>query len=737
MENPQQELHPGTVLHGDQYVYKIKKKLGQGAFGITYLATTEISGKFGRLPVKVALKEYFARDLNSRTPDGAVRESTSESLAGRYGRAFQREAVNLSHLEHPGIVSVLEAFAANNTWYYAMEYIEGGSLDEYIAGRGGLPEPEALAGIREIGAALEYMHNHKMLHLDLKPKNIMRCEDGRLVLIDFGLSKQYDANGEMESSTNIGLGTPGYAPLEQSQMGSGKFFSPALDVYALSATLYKMLTGKTPPTSSEVFNLGFPAKDLRDLNVSERTISSIEAGMTPQQRQRPQTVVEFLGLLDDQPAVGQQEDEDTVLVKKPSSSEPPSSVAAVTPASPQKSSSRSLWIVLASCVVVAALVLLLWPGKKKEPQSLPMQQVDTVFTEQPAQESAQPRQPATQKAVPEVPQTGSARINSTPSGAQIWLDGKNTGKVTPEILEDLKAGSHKLVLKLAGYEDKSSTLSVKADVRAESSQTLTQKPQPAPAPQSQSVAQTSPSPSRDSDAIVSRNGNRTTYTVNGVSFTMVSVAGGTFTMGATSEQVSDADADEKPSHDVTLNGFSIGQTEVTQGLWEAVMGSNPSSFKKGENYPVEQVSYWDCKSFISKLNSLTGKNFRLPTEAEWEYAARGGRHSQGYKYSGSNSPGSVAWYSDNSGKTTHPVATKAANELGLYDMSGNVWEWCNDWYGDYSAAEQTNPRGPGSGSYRVYRGGSWYSDAGNCRASYRRRSTPSRRSNILGFRLAL
>lgn len=318
MESTNQALRAGTILNGDQYTYRIERILGQGAFGITYLATTEIVGKFGRLPVKVALKEYFAKELNSRAEDGSVREASSESLAGRYGKAFQREALNLSHLEHPGIVSVLEAFAANNTWYYAMEYIEGGSLDEYIVRRGGLPEQEAVVAIREIGSALSFMHDHKMLHLDLKPKNIMRREDGRLVLIDFGLSKQYAADGEAESSTTIGLGTPGYAPLEQSQLGSGKFFSPSLDVYALAATLFKMLSGKTPPNSSEVFNLGFPEGNLRARGISENVIYAIEKGMAPQQIQRPQRVAEFLALLNGPVASTAEEvEEETTVISKP------------------------------------------------------------------------------------------------------------------------------------------------------------------------------------------------------------------------------------------------------------------------------------------------------------------------------------------------------------------------------------------------------------------------------------
>lgn len=225
-----------------------------------------------------------------------------------------------------------------------------------------------------------------------------------------------------------------------------------------------------------------------------------------------------------------------------------------------------------------------------------------------------------------------------------------------------------------------------------------------------------------------------TFTVNGVQFTMVAVEGGTFTMGATSEQGRDAWDDEKPAHKVTLSDYYIGQTEVTQALWKAVMGSNPSNHK-GDNLPVENVSWNDCQEFIQKLNQLMGKQFRLPTEAEWEYAARGGRKSRGYKYAGGNNIDSVAWYYDNSGYETHPVATKQANELGIYDMSGNVWEWCSDWYGDYQSSSQSDPQGPSSGFSRVRRGGGYYCFAAFCRVSFRDCGTPDY-FNSLGLRLS-
>ena len=236
---------------------------------------------------------------------------------------------------------------------------------------------------------------------------------------------------------------------------------------------------------------------------------------------------------------------------------------------------------------------------------------------------------------------------------------------------------------------------------------------------------------------------------------MVCVDGGTFTMGCSKSRDSDAFYVESPEHQVTLTTYSIGETEVTQELWEAVMGSNPSRFK-GAKHPVEQVSWNDCQDFIGKLNEKTGKTFRLPTEAEWEYASRGGNGSRGYKYSGSDRLDEVGWYWENSGDTrlsgtwdydkvtanhcqTHPVGQKASNELGLYDMSGNVWEWCSDWYGTdyYGSSLQSNPQGPGSGLGRVVRGGSWYILARSCRSSLRSFSAPGNGDDNLGLRLVL
>ena len=216
---------------------------------------------------------------------------------------------------------------------------------------------------------------------------------------------------------------------------------------------------------------------------------------------------------------------------------------------------------------------------------------------------------------------------------------------------------------------------------------------------------------------------------------MIHVLGGSFMMGCTPEQ-SDCSDNEYPEHEVTLSDFYIGKYPVTQGQWKAVMGENPSILK-GDDLPVENVSWNQAQEFIKKLNQNTGKNYRLPTEAEWEYAARGGSQSRGYKYSGGNDIGEVAWYEGNSGDKTHPVGTKKANELGIYDMNGNVFEWVNDRYESYNVSWNSNPEGAASGSSRVLRGGCYGIIAKVMRISYRISFNPGMRLGILGFRLAL
>lgn len=366
---------------------------------------------------------------------------------------------------------------------------------------------------------------------------------------------------------------------------------------------------------------------------------------------------------------------------------------------------------------------------------------------------------------------GVLSIMSAPGNAEVWLDGENIGQ-TPVYLPETLIGNHTLKLTKSGCADWTGNVNVAEGQIAEINATL-QSGAPVtftsnvasaqlyldgvllgPANGTYDVAFGShtamcrvPGKSDITKTInVSQSGgdrsvafapSRETITVNGVSFDMIMVEGGTFTMGATSEQGNDASDAEKPAHQVTLSDYYIGETEVTQALWQAVMGINPSNFK-GNSNPVESVSWNYCQEFIRKLNSLTGRTFRLPTEAEWEFAARGGNESKGYKYSGSNNIDAVAWYDYNSDSKTHAVKTKSPNELGIYDMTGNVLEWCQDWCEwSYSSNAQTNPKGPSSGSFRVLRGGSWNYKAWNCRVSHRIGCFPDYGYNYIGLRLVL
>lgn len=289
------QLQPGTVIHGTHNDYRIERVLGQGSFGITYVANVRLKGRLGAIEstATVAIKEFFLRDVSSR--NGLRVFSVSDStLCSDYRRDFLREAQNLSRLDNDHIVKVLETIEENDTVYYVMEYLSGGNLDQHILSHGKLSCREALDIAIQIGEALKCMHAQHMLHLDLKPLNVMRGEDGHIVLIDFGLSKCFGADGQPESSTRIGQGTTGYAPIEQHSFNKADGFMPTLDIYALGATLFKMLTGSVPPEASVVLNEGLPVDELSSAGVPPAIIALVERAMQPLRRMRHQTVGEFV-----------------------------------------------------------------------------------------------------------------------------------------------------------------------------------------------------------------------------------------------------------------------------------------------------------------------------------------------------------------------------------------------------------------------------------------------------------
>lgn len=640
-------LQPGSVLQGLKYKYIIDRVLGQGTFGITYLARTmvTVAGDLGQLrtEIQVAVKEFFMRDINER--DGnEVSQGSKGGLFVNYKRKFAREASNLGALRHNGIVNVLETFEANGTVYYSMEYCGGGSLDDLIARRGCLPEAEALGYVGQISKALTFMHKHHMLHLDLKPGNVMLRSNGDAVLIDFGLSKQYDENGEPESSTTIGGGTPGYAPIEQANYREGKIFQATMDVYALGATLFKMLTGQRPPVASDVL-IEFPEAALRVRGVSDKVIAAIRRAMEAKPSDRYQSVADFAAAL--MPNSNADDDEATII-KKHQEKNPKPPIPPVPPIPVNKEKTRksvAKWLLPVACALVGIVAGVLIVKSLVQRDSVDVAVAETTDMASAVDTFAVDSvayQPMDSLAVP---------VQSQEQEEEIVVPPKK-GNAIPEI-------------------------------------------------------------------------------------EMVYVAGGEFTMGATSQMSGRAWGDEYPAHQVTVSSFYISKYEVTQRLWKAVMGRNPSEHV-GDNLPVENVTWYDVQLFLQKLNSKTGKDYRLPTEAEWEYAARGGRMSRGYIFSGSDNLNDVGWYDGNCGGHTHAVGTKSPNELGLYDMTGNVVEWVQDRYAPYTEEAQVNPMVlTGSGNDRVIKGGSWSSVEKGCHVSFRYGETPSNGDNRQGFRIAL
>ena len=319
---------------------------------------------------------------------------------------------------------------------------------------------------------------------------------------------------------------------------------------------------------------------------------------------------------------------------------------------------------------------------------------------------------------------GNLSVNYKPFGADIYVDGKKLGQ-SPRVFNGLVVGNHQVEIRKAGYTTDSKSVTITEGQTASIAGTLDEE------------GKLDGNTNLVNQSSLTSNSNDISIPVkDGVSIEMVKVEAGTFMMGATPE-MKNVWNDDKPVHQVTLsNDYYIGKYEVTQALWKAVMGTNPSKFK-GDNLPVENVSWFDCQEFIGKLNSITGMSFRLPTEAEWEFAARGGEKSSGYQYSGSENLENVAWYVENSKDKTHSVGTKQANELGIYDMSGNVWEWCQDWYSNYQSASQIDPTGPMTGISRVYRGGCWVNGEMFCCLSNRVPKKPDVHLRTIGFRIVI
>ena len=654
-------------------IYRIDSYLSSGGFGNTYVATNiEFNEQY-------AIKEFFMkgvtqRDENNTTVSVSNTENRDSFLAQR--EKFKKEARRLRQLNNPHIVKVHDLFEENGTAYYVMDYVDGENLAESLK-RTGKPmtEQEVRDILPQILDALKAVHDAGMWHLDLKPANIMLDKSGQVKLIDFGASKQMDVQkGGATASTAISY-TNGYAPREQMEQNYEKF-GPWTDIYALGATLYNLLTNKRPPLPTDIDDDMSEDKHLAlpMHGVGDNMKRLVLWLMKTNRMQRPKKILEIEHYL---------KTKESEINKEP-----------VTDGSGSQQGTG-----------------------------------DDTIVEPPKYGPSIGKQPDPDSSNPSNPDDDNIK-DSTEKSNYLWV------KIV--LVVCLLLGGIWYFTNTnnntSGKKNNANTLSTTS---SRSSNIQTQ-----------------------------------TYMANGVQFKMVAVTGGTFLMGATSEQDPYAESDESPVHQVTLGDFNIGETEVTQELWQAVMGSNPSSFK-GSKLPVERVSWNDCQTFITKLNQLTGQTFRLPTEAEWEYAARGGTTTSLYNGENINIVGvynspnldPLAWYGGNCGQNytssagcdvsngydisgwfekqyndskggTHPVGRKQPNAYGLYDMLGNVWEWCQDWYGSYGSSSQTNPQGPSTGSFRVNRGGSWFSGAWDCRVSNRNLNAPTYASSHLGFRLA-
>ena len=705
------ELKTGASLQGGKY--KIEKVLGKGGFGITYLAYQQ------GLNRHVAVKEFFMSDYCNReetTCAVSIPSVGSREMVEKYKSKFVKEAQTIAELDNPHIVPIYDVFEENGTAYYVMKHIGGGSLSSLVKKGKAMPVDIALKYVRQVAEALAYCHERNIAHLDVKPGNIL-IQDGVAVLIDFGISKHYNEDGDQTSSTPIGI-SKGYAPLEQYKKGGVTTFSPVTDIYSLGAVLFRLVTGQTPPDADEVNEEGLPEFPS---DIPQYVQDAITAAMQPKKKDRPQSVDDLLAMLveptvedvdeDDSEDTEVEESEDTEVTDDVD----PSEVKTVVPRN-----KKLLYGVAGGLLAAVAVVLCILLGidnseKRKAAESDQTQYLSLISSADSLSrnESSLPEAMALydSAAVFETQYAGtrfSALFdqNALSSSSRVQSQIDSIAKVRQQETEE------KLRQELAAAEQ----------ARLEREQAEKERLER----------------ERKEREEAERKRRETGYSngilkVNGIEYPMVYVSGGSFMMGSDD---SEAYSDEKPVHRVTLSSYRIGKYEVTQELWEAVMGSNPSYFK-GSRRPVENVSWEDCQTFIRKLNSLTGQTFKLPTEAQWEFAARGGNSSRGYKYSGSNYIENVGCYYDNSGSTSHNVGTKSPNELGIYDMSGNVYEWCRDWKGTYSSSSQVDPEGPSTGSYRVYRGGSWCSFAGRCRVSNRIYYSPDNRYFDLGLRLCL
>ncbi len=808
-------LKPDYKLHW----YRVKTILGQGGFGITYLAHDF------NLDEDVAIKEYLPIEMAVRENDYSV-HPVSENHSKNYNWGLTRfieEARTLSKFKHPNIVRVRNVFEDNNTAYMVMEYERGQSLGDILKTRKTLEEAELLKILIPIIGGLELVHKAGFIHRDIKPDNIFIREDQSPVLLDFGSARQ--ALGGV-TKTLTSLVSPGYAPFEQYYSKSDEQ-GPWTDIYGLAATMYRAIVGRAPQdavdrskailqTNRDVFVL---LQEIAKGQYSERFLRAIDHGLNFKQAERPQTVAEWqreFEIPTEQPAALS---ESRIATRVATENRLPTKDAKLALASeqgahvderrsdndsdtgqkaaPELKTGGAFKKTLLVLVIAAATLYSqpqLWrpfyeqwfpSATPQDPRLAKMQaDLDKIEQKKKATEAATRRakeearlqaeldkkkgelaeaeqqQQAIEHAAQQRLQDERARkekIQKLFSLAEADIaerrltspEGSNAHEKYLAVLKLVPgnkaaaAGIENIIkvylglfeAELAKQEFAKATIyldRVRA-IHGDAPQLIPAEQQLAQAKKKQKLAQAKLEKDLQEKARLEQQArlkSQREEQVRAWTGEMLDVPGGRFQMGSN-------DGDETPVHNVSIKAFRLGKHEITQGQWKALMHESPSHFAAcGDNCPVEKVSWDEVQGFIQKLNTKTGGNYRLPTEAEWEYACRSGGRAE--KFCGSNDPQRLSWYSDNSHSKTHPVGQKQANGLGLHDMSGNVWEWTADcWNASYQAAPANGDAWTnGVCSRRVLRGGSWYNSAASLRSAYRGSRSRASRDNSFGFRLA-